>query len=417
MNIPKPELIDITKLIVDKENPNVMSQNNQTALMNVIKKYGFLVPIITNKEYKIADGYHRKIAAQSLGYTQVPVIALDVKDVDRRILRQVMNKLRGDHKEDLDTLEYEAIFKEDKISELIKLIPDYTKEINKAVDSLELSGQPEEDFDEQTAFDKAKETDIKPGDVFDLGNHRLMCGDSTKEGDTRILMGGQKATLMVTDPPYGVNYDTKWRDEADKKGLLGNRYPTRALADVRNDDRIDWSEAYKLFNGNVAYIWHAGKFTKQAQESLEACGFEIINQIIWVKPHFILSRGDYHWKHEPCLYAVRKGEKHEYVGDRSQTTVWEIAGMNCFGGSKKAEDKMTGHGTQKPLDCMAIPIKNNSVENDGVYDPFGGSGTTLIACEKLKRKCFMMEIDPTYCQVIIDRWQNYTKKIGVMHSG
>ena len=173
---------------------------------------------------------------------------------------------------------------------------------------------------------------------------------------------------------------------------------------VKNDDRIDWSDAYSLFMGDVMYVWHAGKYASEVAESIKKVDFDLINQIIWVKPHFILSRGDYHWKHEPCWYAVRNGKPHNYVGDRSQTTVWEIAGMNCFGGSKDEADDRTGHGTQKPILCMSTPIKNNTSEGDGVYDPFGGSGTTLIACEQLNRKCFMMEIDPYYVSIIIERF-------------
>jgi len=213
---------------------------------------------------------------------------------------------------------------------------------------------------------------------------------------------------MVTDPTYGVEYNPSWRNETNLTN--GIKRPTRAEGKVQNDDIIDWSPAYTLFSVNIMYIWHAGKYASQVQQSIEKTGFQIISQIIWSKPHFILSRGDYHWQHEPCWYAVRKGQNHNWQGDRTQTTVWEIAGMNCFGKSKDAQDTTTGHGTQKPIQCMLKPIINNTAPEEYVYDPFGGSGTTIIACEKSSRKCLMMEIDPQYCSVIIERWETFANK-------
>jgi len=144
------------------------------------------------------------------------------------------------------------------------------------------------------------------------------------------------------------------------------------------------------------------------------CGFDIVSQIIWVKHHFAISRGDYHWKHEPCWYAVRKGKKHNWQGARDQSTTWDIMNNNSFG--NKNTEKTWGHGTQKPLECMSRPIVNNSMPGEYIYDPFGGSGTTLIACEKHNRRCLMMEISPLYCEVIIKRWQDFTGKKAILES-
>jgi DNA modification methylase len=236
---------------------------------------------------------------------------------------------------------------------------------------------------------------VKPGDLFRLGKHRLLCGDSTKKEHASLLLSNEEPVLMVTDPPYGVNYDPEWRE----KWGLG---PIKSRGKVVGDDRIDWSETYRLSRANVIYVWHAGKHSHVVAQNIVDCGYEIVSQIIWNKPHLLISRGDYHWKHEPCWYAVKKGHTHNWHGDRTQTTVWDIA--NNSGIENKDNEKTYGHGTQKPLECMARPIRNNSKKGDLIYDPFLGSGTTLVAADKLNRKCYGMEIDPAYCEVIIRRW-------------
>lgn len=242
-------------------------------------------------------------------------------------------------------------------------------------------------------IDKAAELQAKwgvnRGDIWQIGRHRLMCGDSTSKEDVARLMDGKEAALMVTDPPYGVEYDPGWRNEAAEKGLIS--FAARREGKVANDDRIDWSDAYRLFSGNVVYCWHADRHASKVQQSLEAAGFEIRCQVIWAKSNFAISRGHYHWKHEPCWYAVREGKQAHWIGDHSQTTLWEINWDKNVDG---------GHGTQKPLECMMRPIRNH--EGD-VYDPFTGSGTTLVACEQTGRIGYGMEIEPKYCAVTLER--------------
>ena len=201
---------------------------------------------------------------------------------------------------------------------------------------------------------------------------------------------------MITDPPYGVDYDPEWRDESDL--VVGER----SKGKVKNDDRVDWTDAYSLFTGDVVYIWHAGRYAERIAKNLIDCGFEIVSQIIWAKQHFAISRGNYHWQHEPCWYAVRKGKNHRWQGSRDQSTLWEIKNNNAFGNSNP-EEKF-GHGTQKPIECMARPIRNNSEKGDIVYDPFLGSGTSLIAAEQLGRICYGLELEPKYCDMIIARY-------------
>ena len=190
-----------------------------------------------------------------------------------------------------------------------------------------------------------------------------------------------KPHLMVTDPPYGVNYDPAWRNQ---RGL---NHSDRKSGRVENDDRADWREAWALFPGDVAYVWHAGWFTSTVQASLEASGFEIRAQIIWAKDRFALSRGHYHWQHEPCWYAVR-GTAH-WKGDRSQSTLWSIPSR---------EDRGHGHGTQKPVECMRRPMLNNSSPGQAVYEPFCGSGTTIIAAETTGAICHAHRDQPRLCR-------------------
>jgi DNA modification methylase len=257
-------------------------------------------------------------------------------------------------------------------------------------------GQTDEDAIPEQKPDVAPVS--RPGDVWRLGLHRIMCGDSTSTTDVERLLAGAKPHLMVTDPPYGVEYDPEWRNEAERAN--GEKVGAMATGVVLNDDKADWREAWALFPGEVAYVWHAGIFAGEVQDSLKACNFEIRCQIIWGKPRFAISRGHYHWQHEPCLYAVRRGGVGHWQGDRSQTTLWTIA-------HNKSE---TGHGTQKPVEAMLRPIQNNSQAGDAVYEPFSGSGTTIIACEKSARRCYAMELNPAYVDIAVRRWQQFTGK-------
>lgn len=285
----------------------------------------------------------------------------------------------------------------------------------------------------------------RAGDLWLLGEHRLLCGSSTEKAAVRRLLGDAKPNLMVTDPPYGVEYDPNWRSAA-----TGSK--VHATGKVLNDDRADWTEAWALFPGAVAYVWHGGLHAAEVQRSLEVAGFMARAQIIWVKPRLVMSRGHYHWRHEPCLfvargefdgesdpdaylvdgdartplervphpapqhdglwYAVRKGKRADWIGGRKQDTVWEIDNSAIVNASGE-RDVATYHGTQKPVECMKRPIENNSEAGDAVYEPFSGSGTTIIACEITARKCFAIELSPDYVDLAVKRWQAFTGGIAV----
>ena len=239
----------------------------------------------------------------------------------------------------------------------------------------------------------------RPGDLWRLGRHRLLCGDATSAADVARLLGGTQPHLMVTDPPYGVNYEPEWRNQAGVSA-------TMRTGKVANDDRADWRAAWALFPGDVAYIWHAGVHARTVIESLEAAGFIIRSQIVWAKPRLVLGRGDYHWQHEPCLYAVRKGATGHWQGARDQTTLWSIGAG--------PEDIATVHGTQKPVECMRRPMLNNSEAGEAIYEPFCGSGTSIIAAEVTGRVCLAIEISPAYCDVVLERWQAMTGQPAVL---
>jgi hypothetical protein len=209
--------------------------------------------------------------------------------------------------------------------------------------------------------------------------------------------------MLICDPPYGIEYQPEWRTKVG-----GAIAAPRSIRRVLNDDRVDWSSVYAGSGCDVAYVWHAARYVGEVAQGLRAAGYELRCQIIWAKSHFALSRGDYHWQHEPCWYAVRKGRTGHWSGDRTQSTLWEIAGLNAFGGSRNGDDASTGHSTQKPVECMARPIRNHCIER--VFDPFSGSGTTLVAAHQLGRVGYAIELDPSYIAVTLERLANLSLK-------
>lgn len=415
-----PELIErwpISKLTALPQNAREHSPEQLKLLVASFEEFGFVVPVIVDEKGLIIAGHGRISAAEMRGMDHVPVIVARGWSVakkrayalaDNRLAeRATWDRLKlgtelGNLQQmgvDLGALGWEP-------GELKQLIANSVK-----------GGTDPED-----APAPPKHPVTKLGDLWLLSDHRLLCGDATSKAAVERVLDGKRPHLMVTDPPYGVDYDPAWRGKAHNAD--GSRLSTgnnRAVGKVTNDSRADWRDAWALFPGVVAYVWHSGKHATEVGVSLAAAKFMPRSQIIWVKQNFVVGRADYHWGHEAAYYATRQDsfddhwrfeEEHEtaayavklgagsakWVGGRKQSTVW----------SDIVHKNTTGHGTQKPIDCMRRPILNNSVGGDFVYDPFLGSGTTLMAAQIEGRTCLGLELDPAYCDVICERWAEYT---------
>ncbi|MEI8397298.1 MAG: DNA modification methylase [Rhodospirillaceae bacterium] len=363
-------------------------------------EFGFRAPMMVLSSGLIVDGHLRLKAARRLGLEEVPVVLVDdLNETQIKALRLQMNRSAtwADWDEELRDLEIADLREADYDLTLTGFNTDEISAFLAGTGGDDDAG--EGSADEDAAPEPPVEPVSRPGDLWVLGRHRLLCGDATVATDVERLLAGTVPHLMITDPPYGVSYDPSWRNEAGVSS-------SSRTGKVSNDDRADWREAWALFPGEVSYVWHGAVHAKIVTESLEACGFVIRSQIIWSKPRFVLGRGDYHWQHEPCLYAVRKGGTGHWQGARDQATVWPIA--------TGEDDQATVHGTQKPVACMRRPIENNSAEGDSVYEPFSGSGTTLIAAERCKRRCFALELDPRYVDVAVQRWHNLTGEAALL---
>jgi DNA modification methylase len=396
-----PERIEtwpLSRLQPYTKNAKQHGADQVTKIAASMAEFGWTVPCLVAEDGELIAGHGRVMAATQLGLTEAPVIVLGhLSEAQRNAYRIADNKLTelGTWDAALLSEELTALLADDFDLSLIGFSNDELQTL--------LAGDEGSDTGPQAGEDEVPETPedpvSRPGDLWILGNHRLLCGDSTVATDVERVLNGVSPLLMVTDPPYGVEYDPSWRNQAGTA-------KTKRTGKVLNDDRADWREAWALFPGDVAYVWHGALHAATVAESLEVSGFTIRSQIIWAKDRLVLSRGDYHWQHEPAWYAVRKAGKGHWAGDRKQTTLWHIA--------NKDQDEKTVHGTQKPVECMRRPILNNSSPGQAVYEPFMGSGTTLIAAETTGRVCHGIELNPAYVDVAVQRWQKFTGKQAVL---
>ena len=407
MNKPAVEMVATDKLIPYARNAKKHDEAQVALIAGSIRQFGFNNPILIAEDNGIVAGHGRVLAAMKLGLAEVPCIRLSHLDENQRrayiLADNRLAELGGGWDLDMLAAEMDALGEvEIDVGEL---------GFDEAFLSLMDLTETESEVDAEAQIDKAEELRVKwgveTGQLWQLGSHRLICGDCTDKAVVDKLLDGIKPEMMVTDPPYGVEYDASWRVDAGVAPRSVNS------GKVENDDISDWTSAWRLFDGDVAYVWHAGVFANIVQASLEICDFVVRAQIIWNKDLAVFGRGDYHWKHEPCWYVVRKGKNGNRTDDHTQATVWDIPTIHSFANGHNAEEwQLTGHGTQKPVECMERPIRNHTFEV--IYDPFLGSGTTLIACERLGRKCRAIEIHPPYVAVALQRWADATGKTPVL---
>lgn len=382
----KIEYWNLDKLIPYAGNARTHSAGQVAEIAGSIRAFGFSNPILVGSDGDVIAGHGRLAAARQLRMAEVPVVVLHgLSEIQRRSLILADNRIGLNAGWDLKMLTCE-------LKDLSLLGADLkTLGFKKGELAAALRTDVVGLTDENSLPDLAEIPVTSPGDIWLLGPHRIACGDSTDPSIVETLLDGAAPQLMVTDPPYGVQYDPEWRH---KLGL--NKSAKRGK--IKNDERADWSATWALFPGQVAYVWHGGVHGATVAGSLVRAGFTIRAQIIWAKTQLVLSRGDFHYQHEPAYYCVKQHSG--WTGDRKQTTLWTIPS----GG----QDTKTKHSTQKPVECMRRPILNNSSVGESVYEPFLGSGTTLIAAEATGRVCFGIEIDPIFVDVAIRRWQAFS---------
>lgn len=388
----KVERRQVADLIPYARNARTHSPEQVDQIAASIREWGWTTPVLVDEAGTLIAGHGRVMAAKKLGLKEIPaMVAAGWSEAQKRAYVLADNKLAMNAGWDNDLLKVELADLGDmefdlnltgfSDEELASLLADKTAGLTDPDET------PEPPVDPVSAL----------GDVWVLGKHRIVCGDCTAVEAVDKALNGVKPHLMVTDPPYGVEYEADWRNKALRSD--GTAIGGRAVGKVLNDDKADWRDAWALFPGDVAYIWHADKKGVGVGVGLMEQGFELRAMIIWAKSQFVIGRGDYHPQHEPCWYAVRKGKTGHYDGGRKQSTLWQI---------DKPKKSETGHSTQKPVECMKRPIENNSSPGQAVYEPFSGSGTTIIAAEMTGRSCHAIELNPAYVDVAIERWQNFT---------
>lgn len=400
------------------KNPRTHAPEQIEKLVASLREYGFTNPVLVDSDNGIIAGHGRMEAARAIGMTEVPVVVLDhLTDAQRRAYIIADNRLALDAGWDEDLLAAElALLNDDGFD--LDLSGFGSDEIN------EIFAWANRSLGDDPADEEAPEPPEHPvsrsGDLWVLGEHRLLCGDSTNTGDVERVLAGEAPHLLLTDPPYGVELDMEWRDRAGLNSLgpaepsYMRRSEGHKNTEISGDTKADWSDAFELVPSlDTAYVWHASAFAVEVGQGLRRIGFDIKQQIIWRKPHFALSRQHYHWQHEPCWYA-RKSQAPKFRGTRDQSTIWEAASPKMLMNPTGESEGKVDHPTQKPLALYTRPIENHLPPGGCFYEPFGGSGTGIAAAEKTGRRCIAIELDPRFVDVIILRWQRLSGKAAVL---
>lgn len=386
------ERVPIADLHNDPANARKHGERNLDAIGDSLRSFGQVEPLVVQRGTgRVIGGNGRLAVMRKEGITVADVVYVDVDDHTATRLGIALNRTAELAEWDKETLASLLDGMGDADLLTTGFDGDELKDLLADLTPLEVV--------EDEAPAPLPDPVSKTGDLWEMGGHRLLCGDSTKGEDVSLCLNGAKPFIMVTDPPYGVEYDPSDKDVANGGALTANS--TRGL--VVNDDRDDWTEAYALFPGVVAYVWHGdrGGIAIDVGANLRSAKLGIRCRIVWRKIKHTFGRGHYHWQHESAWYAVRDGSSSKWCGDHTQSTVWDIASK---------DEEHTEHSTQKPVECMARPIRNHGGKDDDVYEPFSGSGTTIIAAEQLGRKCYAIEIEPRYVDVAVRRWEKLTCK-------
>ena len=381
------QLVPIEKLVPYVNNARTHSPEQINKLRSSLREFGFINPVIIDRDYGVIAGHGRILAAKEEHIKEVPCVFADhLTEAQKKAYILADNRMAMDAgwDEELLRVEIEALqaeafdlsltgFDEKELSDLFK----------------DDSDVEDDDFDVDGELKEPAIT--KMGDVWTLGRHRLVCGDSTKEETYDVLMQGQKANLVVTDPPYNVNYEgTAGKIKNDN--MADEKFYQFLLDAFVNMEKV-------MANDASIYVFHADTEGLNFRKAFSDAGFYLSGCCIWMKPSLVLGRSPYQWQHEPCLYGWKKKGKHQWYSDRKQTTIWSF----------EKTKKNTDHPTMKPIPLLAYPIKNSSMSNTLVLDPFGGSGSTLIACEQTDRSCYTIELDEKFCDVIVKR---YIEQVG-----
>ena len=365
------QLVEISKLIPYVNNARTHSAEQITKLRSSLREFGFINPVIIDSDYNVIAGHGRIEAAKLENIKEVPCVLVDyLTPAQKRAYIIADNRMAMDAgwDEELLKIEIEALQAE-------------------AFD-IDLTGFEEKEIADLFDIDEelSKPTITKSGDIWLLGNHRLICGDSTKEETYTFLMNGKKANLIVTDPPYNVNYQSN-AGKIKNDNMNSDKFYQFLFDAFSNMEKVMSNEA-------SIYVFHADTEGLNFRKAFFDAGFYLSGTCIWKKQILVLGRSPYQWQHEPCLFGWKKNGKHQWYSDRKQTTIWEFDRPN----------KNNDHPTMKPVPLIAYTIKNSSMSNCIVIDPFGGSGSTLIACEQTNRICYTIELDEKYCDVIVKRY-------------
>jgi DNA modification methylase len=379
------QLVSTDKLIPYVNNARTHSPEQIKKLRSSLREFGFVNPVIIDREYNVIAGHGRLMAAKEEGITEVPCVYVDhLTDAQKKAYILADNRMALDagwdeellavEMQELQDLGYDLSMTGFDEKELADLFSDGTG-----------SDAKDDDFDLTAALEKA--AFVERGDIWTIGRHRLMCGDATSDDDVSALMNGVKANLILTDPPYGVSFKSSSGLTIQNDSMKNEEFYYFLLSAFK-------CMAAHLEKGGAAYVFHADTEGLNFRRAFIDAGFHLAGCCIWVKDSLVLGRSDYQWQHEPVLYGFMQNGKHKWYSDRKQTTIWHF----------DKPKRNANHPTSKPLDLLGYPIGNSTQENAVVIDTFGGSGSTLMACEQMKRICYMMELDEKYASVILRRY-------------